>query len=132
MTRSLFISLSYYLPPQDYIPDFRGTFKSLQTVAPMASLPPAMCLEFPSRDMNFKFLLPCPHKRDLAVVKSYIPISGLRKRCPLYVDAALVSISEICHASPFFPLDIVTRSSSVNSCRLSPLLSWIGLTRSIV
>lgn len=32
----------------------------------------------------------------------------------------------------FFPLDIVTRSSSVNSCRLSPLLSWIGLTRSIV
>lgn len=129
---SLHLSVLLSTPTGLYTWFQKGTFQRKNfRLVPISY--PAMCLEFPSRDMNFKFLLPCPPpQRDLAVVKSYIPISGLRKRCPLYVDAALVSISEICHASPFFPLDIVTRSSSVNSCRLSPLLSWIGLTRSIV
>ena len=97
-------SLSYCLPPEDCISDFRRElFKEKTSDWYPCPIQPSV-LNFPAeRWIKMScFLAP---KRDLAVVKSYVPISGLGKPCPLYVHAALVSISEICHISPFFPLD---------------------------
>lgn len=97
-------SLSYCLPPEDCISDFRREFFKEKTSDWYPCPIQPSVLNFPAeRWIKMScFLAP---KRDLAVVKSYVPISGLGKLCPLYVHAALVSISETCHISPFSPLD---------------------------